>query len=52
MFGRGLHTTDGGLGAAMVVTRIGDKAHPVCEEHARRLERIWRDVVLWLGVGG
>jgi hypothetical protein len=39
-------------GVAMLVSRAGDKAHPVCAAHARRLERISRDVVVWLGVGG
>jgi hypothetical protein len=36
----------------MVVTRAGDKAHPVCEDNARRLERVSRAVVLWLVVSG
>ena len=52
-FGRGLHLPPlRELRVAMLVTHAGDAAHPVCEEHARRLDRISRDLVLWLGIGG
>ncbi|MDP9333237.1 MAG: hypothetical protein M3Q30_08025 [Actinomycetota bacterium] len=36
---------------AVILTPDARAAYPLCEEHARRAERIHSGEVLWLGVG-